>query len=456
MRQWKPVLLLLTATLASTATAEPGRSAAANPLTAWRQFHGHPNHLGFNSRETAVGVTNVFNLSLDWLGFGDSSEFGSVYNSAPVIENGLAFFGDTNGELYAFAANGCGQSACEPVWKALLMGGGIYSSPAVVDGTVYIGTSSVEGALYALDAAGCGTPFCIPLWQSPPLSILDSSPAVANGVVYVGVYGPQPGVYAFDKDGCGSSICEPLWYGQTEDFVDNSPAVANGVVYVGDNAGKLYAFDVNGCGSAVCAPLWTGQMGAGMFASSAAVSNGVVYVGSFWDGRLNAFAAGGCGQPTCQPLWKGDAGQYVFSAPAVANGRVYVGAGDAQLKVFDAAGCGQALCPPLWTGMMVGGQAAMDAPPLVANGVVYVGENNQNVAAFDASGCGASECFPLWQYGTQGSIVNSSPVMLNGTLYVAGSNFGITPNLYVFKLFGGEESVGSVSSPRSSPSAPAH
>jgi hypothetical protein len=43
---------------------------------------------------------------------------------------------------------------------------------------------------------------------------------------------------------------------------------------------------------------------------------------------------------------------------------------------------------------------------------------------------------PLWQYATQGSIVNSSHVMVNGTLYVTSSNFGITPELYVFRLPG--------------------
>ena len=76
---------------------------------------------------------------------------------------------------------------------------------------------------------------------------------------------------------------------------------------------------------------------------------------------------------------------------------------------------------------------------MVANGVVYVGENNSDVAAFDARGCGQDVCEPLWQFNTQGSIVNSSPVMVNGTLYVAGSNFGITPNLYVFKVPGADE-----------------
>lgn len=437
------------AALALISGAAVSTGLAADTPTVWRQFHGRPHHQGLNTRETIVGVDNVFNLSLDWIGIGDPSDFGTVFNSSPAIAGGLAYFGDANGTLYAFDADGCGQSQCEPVWKAFLVQG-IFNSPAVVDGVVYVGTASVKGALFAFAAAGCGNPVCAPLWQSTPLSIIDSSPAVANGVVYVGAQGPQPGVYAFAREGCGSSVCPPLWYGPTEGFVDNSPAVWNGVLYAGGNDGKLYAFDAAGCGSTTCPPLWTGELGAGMFASSAAVANGVVYIGSFSDGKLNAFAAGGCGSPTCQPLWKGNAGTFVNSSPAVAGGRVYIGSGDAELKVFDAAGCGQALCEPLWVGFAPGPVATIECPPTVANGVVYVGENNSRVYAYDAAGCGQAVCEPLWEFITQSSIVNSAPVMLNGTLYVAGSNFGFTPNLYVFKLAAEEPSPRS-----SSPSAPA-
>lgn len=439
--------LLQTVALLVVGSAMPVGPASAQPSwqgVVWRQFHGRPTHQGFNPYEGMVGVGNVSNLSRKWIGLGDASEFGVVFNSSPAIAGGVAYFGDTNGTLYAFKSNGCGSDLCEPLWRAPLVQG-IFNSPAVVDGIVYVGTSSTEGALFAFDAAGCGSPVCsTPLWQSTPLSIVDSSPTVANGVVYVGsgVVSPN-GVYAFAAKGCGAPVCQPLWYGATEGAVDNSPAVANGVVYAaggtGFDDGKLYAFAAGGCGQRVCQPLWTGQLGAGTFASSAAVWNGVVYIGSYWDGRLNAFAAAGCGQPTCQPLWKGDAGTYVFSSPAVANGRVYVGSGDAQLKVFDAAGCGQALCQPLWVGMMVGSQATMESPPTVANGVVYIGENNRSVAAFKADGCGQNLCYPLWQYATDGSIVNSAPVLVNGTLYVTSSNFGFTPELYVFKLPGTDE-----------------
>jgi outer membrane protein assembly factor BamB len=411
----------------------PLDSALAAPV-AWRQFHGRPTHQGFNPQEQTVGANNVTNLSLEWIGVGVSSQFSLIFRSSPAIVGGFAYFGDTGGMLYAFRANGCGGSQCSPAWRAPLVQS-IYNSPAVADGIVYVGTASKQGRLFAFDAAGCGSPVCTtPLWKSTHISILDSSPSVADGVVYVGSF--DGGVHAFAAGGCGADECAPVWVGTTTGYVDNSPTVANGIVYAGDSDGKLYAFDAAGCGAPTCDPLWIGIAGAAIISSTAAVVNGVVYIGSFYDGKLNAFAAGGCGAPTCAPLWVGNAGTYVDSSPAVAYGRVYIGSGDAQLKVFDAAGCGQATCNPVWVGTAPGPQATIESSPMVANGVVYVGENNNRVYAFRAAGCGRQTCTRVWEFITQDPIVNSSPVLVNGTLYLTGTNFGQTPELYVFQLFG--------------------
>ncbi len=84
--------------------------------------------------------------------------------------------------------------------------------------------------------------------------------------------------------------------------------------------------------------------------------------------------------------------------------------------------------------MAAGSVAAMNSAPTEANGVVYVGENNQRVYAFPAKGCGQTLCDKLWEFITQDPIVNSSPVMLNGILYLSGTNFGSAPELYVFEL----------------------
>ena len=55
----------------------------------------------------------------------------------------------------------------------------MYSSPAVANGVVYVG--SVDGKLYAYHATTGAL-----LWSATTGSYINSSPAVANGMVYVG------------------------------------------------------------------------------------------------------------------------------------------------------------------------------------------------------------------------------------------------------------------------------
>src|SRR5207302_3868589 len=74
---------------------------------------------------------------------------------------------------------------------------------------------------------------------SSDLAITYSSPAVANGVVYIGSGDGE--FYAFSATGatnCSGTpkTCKPLWTGATGPYTDSSPAVANGVVYVGSRS----------------------------------------------------------------------------------------------------------------------------------------------------------------------------------------------------------------------------
>ena len=68
-------------------------------------------------------------------------------------------------------------------------------------------------------------------WTATTGNAIYSSPAVANGVVYVGSGDHK--LYAFKADGCGQPTCPPLWTAATGIAIQSSPAVANGVVYVG-------------------------------------------------------------------------------------------------------------------------------------------------------------------------------------------------------------------------------
>jgi outer membrane protein assembly factor BamB len=410
----------------------PSPASGAAPAAKWPQYHGSPEHRGLNPLERTIGPGSVRSLSLSWIGDGATIGEDLVFRSSPTVVGGFVYFGTDRGQLLAFPDH-CPTSSCQPAWRVSL-GQAIYNQPAVVNGILYVGTASNLGRLFAFDVAACAAGSCRPLWTAR-VAVGDSSPTVAGGVVYVG--SQFDGLYAFDANGCGQSECQPLWIGNTAGYVINSPAVSNGSVFAGDSASTFYAFDTNGCGAATCDARWTAHLSGPVYDSSPAVAGGVVYTTSFAaqpNSFLYAFDANGCGSAVCEPLWRSTGGHYLNSAPAVAYGRVYLGSGDGTLRVFDAAGCGAPTCSALWFGMAAGPVATMESPPMVANHVVYVGENNNRVYAFPADGCGRGVCNKLWEFITQDPLVNSSPAMVNGTLYVSGTNFGAVPQLYVFEL----------------------
>ena len=114
------------------------------------------------------------------------------------------------------------------------------SSPAVADGVVYVGSAGNslaaldEGKVYALNATNGNK-----IWSFTPLinsgeNAVFSSPAVVDGVVYVGSFNGD--VYALN-----ASNGAELWNYTTGSIVFSSPAVANGVIYIGSNDGYVYA-----------------------------------------------------------------------------------------------------------------------------------------------------------------------------------------------------------------------
>jgi hypothetical protein len=416
-------------------------SANGAPSVTWPQYMFNVAHTGFNGAETTVTRQTVTNLTLEFGALGPSdSDFGNgFFHSSPAVVNGVMYAGTSGGQLLAFAATGCGDGVfCAPLWSAQLSNG-VFVSPAVVGGVVYVESAGTQdGRLYAFAARGCGAATCTPLWSAVNHGNVGSSPTVAGGFVYTA--SSDGHLYVYRASGCGASVCRPLWSAAIGGSAEAAPAVANGVAYVAGSK-RLFAFPAAGCGQATCSPLWrTTQLGGveAFMGSGPAVSGGTVYVASSDTsvsiGRMYAFAAAGCGQQTCAPKWRGQISGGGFEVtPAVANGVVYAGSTDG-LFAFRASGCGAATCPPLWRGHPASGVfAGTQASPVVAGGVVYSAQNNQRIAAYAATGCGASSCEPLWFFVTQGSIVNT-PVIVNGRLYVSGSNFGITPEIYVFHL----------------------
>jgi outer membrane protein assembly factor BamB len=114
------------------------------------------------------------------------------------------------------------------IWSSYITG--TCSSPAVVYGRVYIG-SSVEASglnrLHCLDATTG-----VEVWFKDLDYYVHSSPAVADGKVFVGA----------DKLYCFDAITGDDIWNYSTGSIYSSPAVANGRLYVSTNSGNIYCF----------------------------------------------------------------------------------------------------------------------------------------------------------------------------------------------------------------------
>ena len=149
----------------------------AVPATEWPQFRGGPTHQGSDEPST-ITPANVSTLEWAWY-----ADIGTVVSS-PAVVDGVVYVGAIGG-VYAFPAICSREPSCAPLWTAPA-GPGVDTSPAVAGGVVYAG--SVDHKLYAFDAAGVqgcsGAPkTCAPLWTAETADLVLSSPVVAGGRV---------------------------------------------------------------------------------------------------------------------------------------------------------------------------------------------------------------------------------------------------------------------------------
>ena len=75
---------------------------------------------------------------------------GAYVYSSPAVANGVVYVGSFDNNVYALNAN----NGAAGVWS-YTFGSAVYSSPAVANGMVYVGTTS-QGNMYALNTATTG------------------------------------------------------------------------------------------------------------------------------------------------------------------------------------------------------------------------------------------------------------------------------------------------------------
>jgi polyvinyl alcohol dehydrogenase (cytochrome) len=160
----------------------------------WPMFGQNPANTANNPTETIISTGNIGDLGVKWA----FTTMGDVSARAAVV-NGVVYFPDWGGFLWAVnAANG------QKIWSRELSDYGLLgpthsrTTPAVVNGTLYLGTQ--EGAwLLAINAATGALVWKTQL-EAPandPYAMITASPAVVGGVVYTGVASSEEGLAGF-------------------------------------------------------------------------------------------------------------------------------------------------------------------------------------------------------------------------------------------------------------------
>ncbi|MFI6743838.1 PQQ-binding-like beta-propeller repeat protein [Nonomuraea sp. NPDC050451] len=299
--------------------------------------------------------------------------------SLPAVVDGTVYIGSGDYHLYALnAATGAQR------WK-YQTGANVYPPPVVADGSVYVGSDDKN--IYALNAANGAL-----RWRYQTGDLVAARASVVGGTVYAG--NNHGTVYALN-----AATGALRWDYQTKGVIHGLGA-AEKIVYVGSYDGNVYAL-----GAATGDLVWSYSTGAGV-GSRPAITGGTVYVGS--DNDIYALDAA-----TGTLRWKYPTGNYVYSSPVVADGVVYAGCGDRYVYAVDAAD------GTLRWKYQTGG--AITASPAVADGVTYVGSSDGYLYALVAA-TGAL----AWRYQAENGV--HSPAVADGVVY-----FG-SEDTYVYAL----------------------
>lgn len=282
--------------------------------------------------------------------------------SSPAVVNGKVYTGTDDGNIYCLNAyNG------SLIWKTYA--GGIIpanfaasvilrSSPIVVENKVYVG--SLDTNLYCLDA-NTG----IINWKYPTQGYLTSSPAVVDGAVYITAQAPSSGIlYKLDANS-GNLIWEkPLPYnigfmGGTD--MHASPTVADGMVFVSSNAGVYY-----GLNAATGATVWTyGNPASEEFILCSTVYNSdrLFLVDKFSIVCLNA--------KNGSSIWNAYLGDELYVSPSFADEKLYIVTDQRHIFVLNATSGAK-------LGVFTTGSNSWSAATIY-EGRVYAGNNDWNV-----------------------------------------------------------------------------
>jgi outer membrane protein assembly factor BamB len=291
--------------------------------------------------------------------------------SSPVVAGGIIYVDDAV-RFHAFdAATG------EELWGHDQRFG--VGSPAVSDGIVLSCTRAEGLAAYDDDAGE-------ERWRFRPGGTYDpngpdefnSSPAIADGTVYVGT-GPQGGLYALDLQ-----TGEQQWEFDTHGGTVTPVAVVGDLAIIASTGGQQRGTDVQAL-SAVYAveratgtERWHAEMGeAEGILSGPAVVDGVVYVGVSSFALNNGYVLA-LDAATGEERWRTTVDAPMFAGQiAVGGGHVIVPGGQANTVVALDAATGA----ERW--IFTGGSVPVFGSPAIATDAVVYFDNDRTIRALD-------------------------------------------------------------------------
>ncbi len=211
----------------------------------------------FENLRNSVVALNAENGDVMWY-----KKLYASSSSSPAVVDGKVFIGSTDNYVYALNADDGREN-----WKSET-NGVVTSSPAVVDGKVFIGTN--DGYMYALSAENGDV-----TWKRKISGGIFTSPAVADRKIFIMIdnYG-RHGFSALNVENG-----EPVWiYYLDNDWFGSSPTVAYGKVFAVTPKGWVYSVYAENGGLS-----WKYKMGdeEPYFArslSAPAAAHGIIYV----------------------------------------------------------------------------------------------------------------------------------------------------------------------------------
>ena len=366
--------------------------ASADNSDDWPMFHHDLALSGYSSSDAPS--TNA----MAWI-----YDTGSEIYSSPAVVDGILYVGAMDGNLYAVKAN---SGSLAWTYNA---GAEIYSSPAVSDGNVYF--LSTDGVVHAVDAVSGGLNWSATIGPGP----WDwSSPAVHDGHVLIA--SSNGIVYSLDASSGAIN-----WSSNIGGRPDSPIAVANGKVYTGthnfDNSKPTLVALNEMDGSANWTYyyyLYHGGVIGMVNSNGATVVDGdndgdlEVYFGVYnWGGSDNQTVC--LDEATGAEIWTADIGGDSTSTPAVHDGVVFIGSDDGKLYALDAA-----TGKKIWS-FQTGDQVW--SAPAVADGKVFFGSWDHTLYALNEE-----DGSLIWSYYTGASRMLGSPAVSDGMVFVGNEN----------------------------------